>query len=80
MDKDKEIIKLVTVKPDRELKPNERIVDIFTIQEGNKYHVGFVVDVSEYASTTDKKWIGAKVVSDKTLLKDINDGTTSENI
>ena len=61
----KENLNVVTIVPDRELKPNEEIIDIYKIKDGNKFHVGFIINVSESASKFEYKWIGAKVYEEK---------------
>lgn len=52
---------LVTVIPERELKPNEEIANLLTIREDNKFHIGFVLNVWETASQSTTRWIGAKL-------------------
>ena len=58
-------LKLVTIEPIRELEPHEQIIELLSIRDGDKYHVGFVIDVSDTASKVTPDWIGAKVVKNE---------------
>lgn len=56
---------LVTIEPVRELKSHEQIVDLFQVIDGNKVHVGFVIEASESASTSNRIWVGSKLVENE---------------
>ena len=57
-----EKMNLVTIEPERELESHEQILNLLQVREGNRYHVGFVIDASDSASKVTPTWIGAKVV------------------
>ena len=43
----------------------EEIKDVFTIRDGNRVHIGFVVDQWESASYPISIWVGAKIVKNE---------------
>ncbi len=57
-------MKMVTIVPERELKPNEEIIDLWFIKLGDKYKVGFVLNTAESSSGMEKEWIGSKLKND----------------
>ena len=60
-----ELKNLVTIEPIRKLESNEEIKDVFTIRDGNRVHIGFVVDQWESASYPISIWVGAKIVKNE---------------
>lgn len=58
-------LKLVTIEPIRDLHPHEQIIELLQVRDGNKFHVGFVIEASESASLSRPDWIGAKVVENE---------------